>query len=159
MIKELKASSPPAASRLYTKTVCSFTTTTSILNAHISAHTFYEITIKSGNKTPKQHLWTGQDIIQNMSKVIDLLNIVLVTHHLSSGDVTLFFNLEQSCFIWENCQKIYQVFSNESIVQTKDYAVLVHGLAQDQINISDQQNMMCTLISANSQWNDQINII
>ena len=84
-----------------------------------------------------------------MSKVISLLNVILVTYCLSSRDVILFFNSEQSCVIWENYQKICQVFNNESIVWIKDYAVLIYDLAQDQINVSDQQNVMCTLISAN----------
>ena len=102
MIKELKASSSSAASRLYTETAHSFTNTTPMLKAHISAHTSCEITIKSDSETSEQHLQTEQDIIQNVSKVINLLNVVLVTCCLSSRDVTLFFNSEQSCFIWEN---------------------------------------------------------
>ena len=159
MIKELKAPSPLAVSRSYAETACFFTTTTPTLKAHVLACASCEITIKSGSETLKQHLWTGQDIIWDMSKVIDLLNVVLAAHCLSSEDVTLFFNSEQSCFIWENHQKICQVFNNELIVQIKDYTVLIYRLAQDQINISNQQNVMCTFIFVNSQWNSQINII
>ena len=99
MIKELKASSPPVASRLYTEAACSFTTTTPMLEAHVSAHTSCEIIIKSGSETSEQHLQTEQVIIQDMSKVIDLLNVVLVTCCLLSGDVTLFFNSEHLCSI------------------------------------------------------------
>ena len=113
MIKELKASSSSAASRLYTEITCSSITTTLILKAHVLAHTSCEITIKSGSETLKQHLWTGQDIIQNVSKVISLLYMIIATHHLSSRDVTLFFNSEQSCSTWEDYQKICQVFNNE----------------------------------------------
>ena len=116
MIKELKASSSLAASRLYTEVTHSFTTTTPVLKAHVSAHASHEITIKSGSEISEQYLWTGQDIILNMSKVIDLLNVVLAGHFLSSRDVTLFFNLEQSHFMLENYQRIHQVFSNELIV-------------------------------------------
>ena len=70
-----------------------------MLEAHVLTYISHKITIKSGSEISEQHLQTRQDIIQNMSKVIDLLNIVLVTCCLSSEDVTLFFNLEQSCFI------------------------------------------------------------
>ena len=96
MFKELKASSPSAAPRLYTETVCFFTTTTPVLKACVSVCISCEITIKSDSETSKQHLQTRQDIIQNMSKVINLLNVVLAAHCLLSKDVTLFFNLEQS---------------------------------------------------------------
>ena len=99
IIKELKASSSLAAPRLYTEAAHSFTTTMLVLEAHVSAHASQEITIKSDSETSEQHLWTRQDIIQDMSKVIGLLNVVLVTCYLSSRDVTLFFNSEQSCFI------------------------------------------------------------
>ena len=103
IIKELKASSSSAVSRLYAEAACFSTNTTPVLKAHVSAHTSHEITIKSDSEISEQHLWTKQDIVQNMSKVIDLLNVVLVTHCLSSEDVTLFFDSEQSHFIWENC--------------------------------------------------------
>ena len=94
MIKELKAPSPSAAPRLYTEAACSFTTTTPVLKAHVLACASYEITIKPGSETSEQRLQTRQDIIWDMSKVIGLLNVVLVTHHLLSRDVTLFFNSE-----------------------------------------------------------------
>ena len=103
MIKELKASSSLAALRLYTETAYSIIITLSVLKAHILACVSCEITIKSDNKIIKQHLWTEQDIIHNMSKVINFLNMILVTHHFLSRDITLFFNSEQSHFIWENC--------------------------------------------------------
>ena len=48
--KELKVSSSLVASRLYAETACFFITTTPILKAHVSAHTFYEITIESGSE-------------------------------------------------------------------------------------------------------------
>ena len=102
MIKELKASSSLTASRLYTKTAHFFITTTSVLKACVSACASCEINIKSDSETSKQHLWTRQDIIHDMSKVIDLLNVILTVYSLSSKDVTLFFNLEQSCVTWEN---------------------------------------------------------
>ena len=89
-------------SRSYTETVYSFTTTTPVLKAHVLVCAFYEMTIKSDSEISEQHLQTGQDIVQDMSKVIDLLNIVLATHCLLSRDITLFFNLEQSHSIWEN---------------------------------------------------------
>ena len=98
-IKELKASSSLAAPRLYTEVTHFFTTLTPVLKAHVSAHVSYEITIKSDSETSEQHLQTRQDIIQDMSKVIDLLNVILITHCLLSRDVTLFFNSEQSCSI------------------------------------------------------------
>ena len=129
MIKELKAPSPLAASRSYTEAACSFINTTPVPKVYVTAHASCEITIKSGSEISEQYLQTGQNIIQNVFKVISLLNVVLVTCHLSSRDVTLFFNSEQSYFIWENCQKICQVFSNELIVWIKDYAVLIYGLA------------------------------
>ena len=103
MIKELKASSPSAASRLYTEATCFFTTTTPMLKACVSACASYETTIKLDSETSEQRLQTRQDIIWDMSKVIDLLNVVLVTRCLLSEDVTLFFNSEQSHSIWENC--------------------------------------------------------
>ena len=62
MIKELKASSPLAALRSYAEAVCSFTNTTPVFEACISAHTSHEITIKSDSETLKQHLLTEQDI-------------------------------------------------------------------------------------------------
>ena len=67
-----------------------------MLKAYVLAYTSYEITIKSDSETAEQHLQTGQDIVQNVSKVIDLLNVILVTCCLLSEDVTLFFNSEQS---------------------------------------------------------------
>ena len=99
MIKELNAPSPSAAPRSYTETTQFFTTTTPVLKAHILVCVSCEITIKSDSETLKQHLQTRHDIIQNMSKVIDLLNLILVACCLSSRDVTLFFNSEQSCSI------------------------------------------------------------
>ena len=99
MIKELKASSSSAVSRLYVEIICFFTTTTSVLEAHILACASQEITIKSGSETSEQHLQTEQDIVCDVSKVINLLNVILVTHCLSSRDVILFFNSEQSCVI------------------------------------------------------------
>ena len=99
MIKELKALSSLAVFRSYAETTHSFITTTPVLKAHILACAFCEITIKSGSETLKQHLQTRQDIIQNMSKVIDLLNVILVACCLLSRDVNLFFNSEQSCSI------------------------------------------------------------
>ena len=99
IIKELKAPSSLAASRSYTETVCFIISTTSVLKAHVLVCASHEITIKSGSETLKQYLQTEQDTVQNVSKVINLLNVVLVTCCLSSRDVTLFFNLEQSCSI------------------------------------------------------------
>ena len=64
MIKELKVSSPLVAPRLYTEAAYSSTTTTPVLKAYVSAcGASCEITIKSGSKILKQHLWTRQDII------------------------------------------------------------------------------------------------
>ena len=51
MIKELKASSSSAVSRLYTEIICFFINTTLVLKAHVSACASYEITIKSGYET------------------------------------------------------------------------------------------------------------
>ena len=56
IIKELKASSPLAASRLYAETSHFFNNTTPVLEAHVSIYTSHEITIKSGSETLKQHL-------------------------------------------------------------------------------------------------------
>ena len=98
-IKELKASSFLAVSRLYTEITHFFTTTTHVLKACVLVCVSHEITIKSDSEISEQHLQTRQDIVQNVSKVINFLNVVLVTHYLSSRDVTIFFNLEQSCFI------------------------------------------------------------
>ena len=56
MIKELKAPSSSAASRLYTETVCFFTIITPVLEAHIPAHTSHEITIKSDSEISEQYL-------------------------------------------------------------------------------------------------------
>ena len=94
MIKELKAPSSLAASRLYAEAICFFITTTPVLKAHVLVYTSYEITIKSDSKTSEQHLQTEQDIVWDMFKVIDLLNVILVTCCLLSRDVTLFFNSE-----------------------------------------------------------------
>ena len=99
MIKELKVSSSLAVSKLFAETTYFFTTTTLVLKAHILVCTFCEITIKSGSEISEQHLQTKQDIICDMSKVINLLNVILVICFLLSRDVTLFFNLEQSYFI------------------------------------------------------------
>ena len=63
MIKELKASSPSAAPRLYAETTCSFNTTTPMLKAYVSANASCEIAIKSGSKISEQCLQTGQDIV------------------------------------------------------------------------------------------------
>ena len=63
MIKELKASSPSAASTLYAEIICFFITTTSVLEAHVSACVSYKITIKSDSETSEQYLQTEQDII------------------------------------------------------------------------------------------------
>ena len=63
MSKELKASSSSVAPRLYTETVYFFITTTPVLKADVPALTSYEIIIKSGSETSKQHLQTEQDII------------------------------------------------------------------------------------------------
>ena len=102
IIKELKAPSSLAASRLYAKTTHFFINTTPMLEACVLAHASCEITIKSGSETLKQHLQTGQDIIWDRSKVIGLLNVVLATCCLSSRDVTIFFNSEWSCFTVQN---------------------------------------------------------
>ena len=56
MIKELKASSLSAVSKLYTETTHFFITIISVLKAHVLAHISYEITIKSDSKISKQHL-------------------------------------------------------------------------------------------------------
>ena len=98
-IKEFKASFSSVVSRLYAETAHFFITTTPVLKAHMLAHISCEITIKLDSETSEQHLQTRQGIIQDMSKVIDLLNMILVTHYLLSRDVTLFFNSEQLCFI------------------------------------------------------------
>ena len=131
MIKELKAFSPLAVFRLYTEAIYFFTTITPVLKVYIWAHTFSEITIISGSETSEQYLQTRQDIIQAVSKVISLLNIILLTCCLSSRYITLFFDSEQSHFIWENYQKICQVFSNKLVIWFKDYTVLVYKLTQD----------------------------
>ena len=56
IIKELKASSSSVAPRLYTEAAHSFTNTTLMLEAHVSAHVFYKITIKSDSEISEQHL-------------------------------------------------------------------------------------------------------
>ena len=99
MIKELKAPTPLKAPRLYAEAACFFITITLILKACVLACVSHEITMKPGSETPEQYLWTGKDIIEDVSKVIDLLNMVLAAHYLLSRDVTLFFDSEQSCFI------------------------------------------------------------
>ena len=103
MIKELKTSSSSAASRLYTETAYFSITTTPVFKAYVSVCTSHKITIKLDSKTLEQHLWTRKDIIWDMSKVINLLNVILAICYLSSKDVTLFFNSELSYSIWENC--------------------------------------------------------
>ena len=96
IIKELKASSSSVASKLYAKATCFFITITPVLKTCVSVSVSHELTIKSGSETSEQHLQTKQDIIQNVSKVIDLLNVILAACCLSSEDVTFFFNLELS---------------------------------------------------------------
>ena len=56
MIKELKASSSSAVSKLYAETVYFFITIISVLKAHVLACASYEITIKSDSEISKQHL-------------------------------------------------------------------------------------------------------
>ena len=56
IIKKLSALSSSVASRLYTKTAYSFIIIISVLKAYVSACASYEITIKSGSETFKQHL-------------------------------------------------------------------------------------------------------
>ena len=58
MIKELKASSSSAVSRLYTETTHFFITITLVLKAHVSAHVSCEITIKLDSEISEQHLQT-----------------------------------------------------------------------------------------------------
>ena len=61
MIKKLKASSSSAVSRLYAEVTHFFTNITSVLKAHVSAHTSCEIIINSDSETSEQHLWTEQN--------------------------------------------------------------------------------------------------
>ena len=56
MIKELKAPSSSAVSKLYTETVCFFINTTLVLKAHVLACTSHEITIKLDSEISEQYL-------------------------------------------------------------------------------------------------------
>ena len=51
IIKEIKASSSSAVSRLYAETICFFTTTIFELKVCILAYTSHDITIKSDSET------------------------------------------------------------------------------------------------------------
>ena len=158
-IKELKASSPLATSRSYADAARSAAKTAPTLEARVPLRASREITIKPSGETAPQRLRSGQDIVRDISKIIGTPNIVLAARRLPSGDVTLSFDSEQSRSTWEDRQELRQVFGESAVVRVKGFPVLVHGLTQAQIDVSDQQGAARTIISANPQWNGQVNIV